>query len=334
MENLLYYPGFEVEDFNWLKFALLYVNKLRPIIPSNGDKYLSDTFKMISNETDLFKKYRPEYEEGYKATLDAINEIEKILSHPERYSPTFHTTKIDKIWRNSKKYQVTLFKDKYTKDFKDFLLENNIAIQTSEGLNLSKDLANIYMTIFAQAISDLRTISPITDISGMDRFSIFIRHLNKSKEESLNIAQKIITLKLPKNISHISFKEIIKLRNDKNFKAKLHTFQSELAKFLSSEEENKDGKNFIKKYNHIYSEFSTELLKFGKGLASFGMGVWLTTSAPISNDLEIAKKFLEGTAFLLSGVSISSAWKNTKAKRYCKKYLAEIEKISKAWPLH
>ena len=86
MESLLYYPGFEVENINWLKFALLYLNKLRPIIPPDGDKYLSDNFKFINDETDLIDKYRPNYEEGFNATLDAIDVIDKILSHPDRYS--------------------------------------------------------------------------------------------------------------------------------------------------------------------------------------------------------------------------------------------------------
>ena len=44
MRSMIYYPGFEVQKDEWLKFALLYFEELRPIIPYmsvSDDKYLS-----------------------------------------------------------------------------------------------------------------------------------------------------------------------------------------------------------------------------------------------------------------------------------------------------
>jgi hypothetical protein len=37
LKKLIYYPSFEAEDINWLKFALLYIDVLKPIIPRSGD---------------------------------------------------------------------------------------------------------------------------------------------------------------------------------------------------------------------------------------------------------------------------------------------------------
>ena len=65
MKDMIYYPGFETRDENWLKFALLYFDTLRPIIPYtiySEKRYLSDTFQYVMGETDLIKPYRPEYE--------------------------------------------------------------------------------------------------------------------------------------------------------------------------------------------------------------------------------------------------------------------------------
>lgn len=45
MKKVIYYPGFKAEDINWLKFALLYIDVLKPIIPYTGDAHLSDTFR-------------------------------------------------------------------------------------------------------------------------------------------------------------------------------------------------------------------------------------------------------------------------------------------------
>ena len=81
MEELLYYPNFEIQNENWLKFALLYIDKLKPIVPYQGDKYISEYSNLIYNESDLLVKYRPEYSEAYKATLDALDILEKILAN-------------------------------------------------------------------------------------------------------------------------------------------------------------------------------------------------------------------------------------------------------------
>jgi len=88
MKNLLYYPGFEVRDTTWLKFALLYLDELRPIIPDNPfreEHYLSDDARRVKNDTDLIHPYQPKYEEGAAASLMACDEFEKYLRNPERY---------------------------------------------------------------------------------------------------------------------------------------------------------------------------------------------------------------------------------------------------------
>lgn len=64
MKDMIYYPGFEVRDKTWLKFALLYFDCLRPIIPTTiapERDYISDSFCIIMDETDLIQPYRPEY---------------------------------------------------------------------------------------------------------------------------------------------------------------------------------------------------------------------------------------------------------------------------------
>ena len=66
MKDLIFYPGFEFSDTTWVKFALLYINKLNPIIPTTGESYLSDSFKQILDETDLIHFHRPTFDEGMK----------------------------------------------------------------------------------------------------------------------------------------------------------------------------------------------------------------------------------------------------------------------------
>jgi len=63
--------------------------EVHPIIPITGDAYLSDRFKLISGETDLIDIHRPQYAEGMAATLEAVDQMDKIsntLNAMRRYS--------------------------------------------------------------------------------------------------------------------------------------------------------------------------------------------------------------------------------------------------------
>lgn len=65
MKEMIYYPGFEIMDENWLKFALLYFDVLHPIMPDSLDQKemcLSKKFQIVMDETDLIDRYSPSYE--------------------------------------------------------------------------------------------------------------------------------------------------------------------------------------------------------------------------------------------------------------------------------
>ena len=53
MHKLLYYPNFEIQDQNFLKFALLYIDEIKPIIPVCARETLSDSMHNILKNTDL-----------------------------------------------------------------------------------------------------------------------------------------------------------------------------------------------------------------------------------------------------------------------------------------
>ena len=60
MKELLYYPGFEVKDETWLKFALLYLDHISPIIPyinAPEESYLTPTLGQFTrNYTQTTKR--------------------------------------------------------------------------------------------------------------------------------------------------------------------------------------------------------------------------------------------------------------------------------------
>jgi len=44
MKDLIYYPTFEPRDLNWIKYALIYIDKFSPIIPDPGKTELSELY--------------------------------------------------------------------------------------------------------------------------------------------------------------------------------------------------------------------------------------------------------------------------------------------------
>lgn len=329
MNKLIYYPSFEANNLDWLKFALLYIEKLNPIIPERGDRYLSNLFWQLREETDLLEVHRPNYRDGQLATMDAIDTVENVLRNPDRYTAIFRTSNIVHNWQNKQNHLYTLFEDKYTDNWYQFCINNSLATKTDEGLKLSKTLGYVYMTILANAIAESAAISTITDQDDLDRFNILIRRIDDIDEMKLHAAQSIINLKLPANLNQISFEEVIKLRNKAGFKERLRAFHVALNSFLSNLEEGKEVEDFVKSYDKVWNEFSSELVRLGVGIANIGVGAWLVTQSTNSSFLEYLKTVL-GSIHIVTGsfISIRGVWKNTKSKRFCRKYLADLSKLA------
>ena len=137
MNKLLYYPHFEIQDENFLKFALLYVDEIRPIIPQTAMNTLSDTMNMMINNTELINPYKPDYKDGDLASIIAIEYLEK--------------SRDKKNLKN--KNACKLYREKYSYRFEQYCLENNLCETCDNGIMLSEDIACTYMSILADVIS-------------------------------------------------------------------------------------------------------------------------------------------------------------------------------------
>src|SRR5436309_2975293 len=154
VREVIYYPGFEVANRDWLKFALLYLDKLDPIIPFTGDPYLSEQFRRLVSETDLISIHRPDAAEGRSATLDALDSVERVLRNPGRYKPVFGTADITQKWKDPRKQTATLFREKFTDAWESFCVARKLGRRTDDGLLIAADVALLYMTLLAQIIAD------------------------------------------------------------------------------------------------------------------------------------------------------------------------------------
>ena len=329
MNDLIYYPGFEVRDSEWLKFALLYLDSLHPIIPYAGDVHITERSRQLSNDTDLIDPHRPSYEEGDNATRDALEHLEKVLQHPERYDRIFGDGDFVTRWKTAEAQTSTLFRDKYTDQWEHFCTTNHIGHESDKGLCIPSDVVLLYMTILAQTISDANAVSPITDRRTLDRFSIFTRRTADANQDTINTAQGVFDLVLPQDLSDISVEAVIRHRNRSGYRDKQKAFHNELNTFMDNYDGDNTPQSFIDNLGSSWQDFSDDLLSVGAGAAAFGLGVWLLVDSGTASYADALKEIAGGLTLTIGSViAIRNTWNHTQTKRYTRKFLSDLQELA------
>lgn len=213
MRQLIYFPGFEIPDLNWLKFALLYFDKLRPIVPEElmGKPPISKEYmKKVCDETDLIDYYTPRWHEITAASRTAEEYIKYLLDHSDEGMLS--------RWREQQGQNVYLYRGKIAGTFPQMCIDEKLAIKHSGGLLMTKELSFAYMSILAKSVAENAGIDMITDdrqaatcVKEADLLS------NKYSGREVDVARAEIEFFLPRNLNDISIDEIISLRMQAGF---------------------------------------------------------------------------------------------------------------------
>lgn len=337
MNDLIYYPGFEIADQRCLKFALLYLDCIRPIIPlwvRHGTKYISDSFRRVMDETNLIYPYCPDSDEGSIASIQACEEIEKILSAPDRYVECFHYSNgndmLDK-WRDPRYQDTTLFRDKFSGTLFRFCVENKIATPCNEGIKISKELSFVYMSLLANVISREDELELFTDNRTYSLISIK-NELNVAKKlkKNLEVGCSNIEFVLPRNLDDIQLEEIIKLRKQSGFNDARKAFLKEIEKLIEYQENGRLDYS-LEEFLSIKKDLLNAMPKAFLMLAAVTLSVFSFSSF---DDGLSGRNMIAATAN--AGVNVGSAYaawhdmRNSideqKQKHLARKYLATIRK--------
>jgi hypothetical protein len=329
MKNLIYYPTFEPSSMNWIKYALLYLDQFSPIIPLPGRSQLSDVFKQISSETNIIQPFQPTWEDGNDASIKVMNEMDKILSHPERYRDIFNRANIARVFMNQKQWNFKLYQDKYSMEFVHFCKDNKLGKEVDGGMLLSEDLANFFMVHLADVIAYKTKATPITDLKHLDRMVSHYRMNNVPQTELIDTAQATIKLKLPAKIETIGLDKIIQFRNRPDYSELRQAFTNTLQVYLENlEQMTHDMNGYVNSLNKTNSELAKEMLLFFGGVVGVSLGATIVVQGNTSNALEIAQQAVEGTLSLTGGgYAIHQSWLAGKEKRNPRKYLAMISRL-------
>jgi len=327
MKNLIYYPNFESNDIEWLKFALIYLDNFSPIVPIAGDRFLSELYHKLLNETDLLKIHRPNYREGDRATRKAIEYATKVLENPYAYSDELHTINPKREWETPDNQIYTLFEDKFVGDWRWFCRDNRLAKNSNLGVQISKSLGELYMTFLVQEIAYENEASPITDKKELDDLSIALRTKNVSEDNKIEVAKNIIKHQLPLDFRNLHIDKVIQLRNKAGFKEKQIAFQSELSGMYEKVGSAIDPKLFIESYKKNMKEWTLELSQYGIGVAAAGISTYILIKNDLATDGEYIKQILEGGIALIGGIEFVKKINANTDRKYCRQYLTELKKI-------
>lgn len=326
MEPLIYYPNFEPPDDLWLKFALLYFENFKPIVPRNRRHLLSRNFRNIEESTDLISLYAPGYEEGHKATLLAVEETEKILENTYDRSPLFRQINVVRKWRNPANWNFLVYREKFSDQWIYFCERNQIGRMTDDGLLLPEELAFLFMTYLAKEIAFKESAAIITDNNRFDNFTNYTRATTPFLTTRTKFAKGIINLLVPQNLGNISFNRLIQFRNAN--RELITTFNWELGNVQEKISEGYSEQDFINSYNQVYSELSRAVIMEGLGVAAIPFAAYVLVHNPQATTPEYIKEILGGIGMVLGGgYALNTALKDSQSRRYCKKYLTNLERL-------
>ncbi|MBN8857035.1 MAG: hypothetical protein J0H29_01530 [Sphingobacteriales bacterium] len=326
MENLVYFPTFEPLSDSWLKFALLYVENFNPIIPDAGYNQLSDEYKRVIDETDLITPYSPKYLQGDKATVKAIEFIDRIKVNPYLYTNIFNIANVIRTFQNRKQWTFKIYEGKYTSTWKEYCLENEFGKETNGGILVTEEIAFIFMTFLAEQISFEEGKSIITDDNHFDDFLNFNRTILPTTRRRQGFAQGVLSLTVPKDISTISIKKLVGFRR-KN-RERIRAFNHELNNSLESVQKAVTASDFVERFNSIYSELTTEILNQGFGVATIPLSTYILIQNPAAISPEYINQIIGGLGIIIgAGSALNSKWKEISIKHNCRRYLTNLERL-------
>lgn len=326
MEPLIYYPTFEPPTDAWLKFSLLYFENFRPIIPNSRAGLVSDNYRRIIDSTDLINPHNPGPDVGYRASLKAIEEVDKIFDNRYGRSLLFNNVNLIRKWQNSENWHFNVYEEKFSYDWAEYCVRNNIGRRTDNGLSLPEELAFLFMTYLAKEIAFEQSAAIITDNNRYDNFTNHSRSTTPSLNRQTRFAKGIINLLIPQNLAEIPFETLIEFRQ--NNRANLKAFNSELQNIQEKIGQGYSEQDFINNYNNIYSEFSRQVVLTGIGLASIPFAAYMLIQNPIATTPEYVKEILGALGVIVGGgYAMNSGLRDNQTGRYCKKYMTNLQRI-------
>ncbi|GAB3899975.1 hypothetical protein [Spirosoma agri] len=327
MKKYIYYPNFEPPTNEWLKFAVLYLDKFESIVPYYRQHLISEEYRRLANETDLVGLFSPEYSQGDRASIKAIIEAERFLRNSHQISSLFNRVNINRDWKNPATWDYQIYGEKYSFSWGEFCEQEKIGKLNDDGILLPKSLAFIYMTHLAKEIAFDRDGNIITDNLEYDSYTSYSRIKSTNSNIRDKFMRGIINIIVPKNLNSISFNKLIEFRN--NNRELISAFNSQINIIESSISNGLTEQQFIDNYTSTFNDITKEVIKLGVDMVTIPLAFYTLIQNSAALTQEYIKEILAGLGIIGGGYfGVRKSLYDKREERLCKKYLTRLSHLS------
>lgn len=328
MQSTIYYPSFAPPDSLWLKFALLYFEKVRPIVPLGIDYPIDENYRRILDYTDLITPVTPSYFHGVEATDAAISYMDKFFKNPYDNSEYFGAVNATRAWNNPENWTFEIFGQKFADRWKSYCLDRYIGKETDNGIILAEIPAFIFMSFLAGTISRTENASIITDNKKFDNFTSYQINTEfgaSAIQKRNTFAKGIVELKVPMTLNNISIGKIIEFRNKNRqfingFNNSLDNIENRIGLGLNE-------RDFIKSYDEMSKGYGKVLLEQSSSLVSLSLTIYAAVNGEFSTASNHLEEILQSVGIITSGTFAMKSILKKDDNAYCKKYLTNLSNL-------
>ncbi|MBL0598419.1 hypothetical protein JD516_11415 [Aeromonas jandaei] len=231
MKTYIYYPGMEVRDELWLKFALLYLERLAFVFTVSEKSGLTALQQTLEQETDLLAE-RPDAAFFATITPQLESQLSGLVAPDFVRHKVFGNKELVTRWRQGANHDCFCPDQAGLERLHGFCLTHGFATRDQGGIRMARRFANLLSMRLAREWALANDGALITDHDYLDRLLHLLesRYHNRGGQDCFHLE---IPLQVPTHLGEISFAELIALRGRSGFRQQLAEFHLALDNLLT-----------------------------------------------------------------------------------------------------
>ncbi|MGN5262469.1 hypothetical protein ACTG1L_18410 [Aeromonas hydrophila] len=231
MKTYIYYPGMEVRDELWLKFALLYLERLAFVFTVSEKSGLTALLQTLEQETDLLAE-RPDATFFATITPQLESQLSSLLAPDFVRHKVFGNKELIGRWRTPANHDCFCPAQAGLERLHGFCLAHGFASREEGGFRMARRFANLLSMRLAREWALANEGALITDHDYLDRLLHLLesRYHNRGGQDCFHLE---IPLQVPTHLADIPFAELIALRSRRGFRQQLAEFNQALDALLA-----------------------------------------------------------------------------------------------------
>ncbi|MGU5757623.1 hypothetical protein [Aeromonas caviae] len=231
MKTHIYYPGMEVRDELWLKFALLYLERLAFVFTVSEKSGLTALLETLRQQTDLLAE-PPQPAFFAHITPQVESQIAGLVAPDFVRHKVFGNRELIARWRSAPNHDCFCPAQAGLERLHGFCLAHGFASLEEGGFRMARRFANLISMRLAREWALANEGALITDHDYLDRLLHLLesRYHNRGGQDCFHLE---IPLRVPANLSEIPVAELIALRGRSGFRQQLAEFHQALDALLA-----------------------------------------------------------------------------------------------------